>query len=134
MQKLKKQKIQEILDQQNAAIDADMNNKVKGQLKYLLQQTEIFAHFARGNQSASQKIKGRGCHESKIIEEEEDEECLKEEEDGLSGMGNAQLLTQPSYEMVGHGLQHLDVCSMEAGKARRCRAQRNLLIEIPMIS
>ncbi|KAF7850466.1 hypothetical protein BT93_L5476 [Corymbia citriodora subsp. variegata] len=96
MQKLKKQKIQEILDQQNAAIDADMNNKGKGRLKYLLQQTEIFAHFAKGNQSASQKIKGRGRHESKITEEEEDEECLKEEEDGLSGTGNTRLVTQPS--------------------------------------
>ncbi|XP_039154712.1 probable chromatin-remodeling complex ATPase chain isoform X2 [Eucalyptus grandis] len=96
MQKLKNQKIQEILDQQNAAIDADMNNKRKGRLKYLLQQTEIFTHFAGGNQSASQKIKGRGRHESKITEEEEDEECLKEEEDGLSGTGNTRLLSQPS--------------------------------------
>ena len=98
MQKMKKQKIQEILDAQNAAIDADMvclsyilerliflhvvgfgvfsllsvmaiiinayfnrqNNRGKGRLKYLLQQTEIFAHFAKGDQSASQKkTKGR---------------------------------------------------------------------------
>ncbi|THG23972.1 hypothetical protein TEA_017009 [Camellia sinensis var. sinensis] len=86
MQKLKKQKIQEILDKQNAAIDADMNNKGKGRLKYLLQQTEIFAHFAKGDQSAAQKkAKGRGRHASKITEEEEDEECLKEEEDGIEG-------------------------------------------------
>lgn len=35
------------------------NNKGKGRLKYLLQQTELFAHFAKGDQSASQK-KGRG--------------------------------------------------------------------------
>ncbi|XP_048129201.1 ISWI chromatin-remodeling complex ATPase CHR11 [Rhodamnia argentea] len=96
MQKLKKQKIQEMLDQQNAAINADMNNKGQGRLKYLLQQTEIFAHFAKGNQSSSLKGKGRGRHESKITEEEEDEECLKEEEDGLSGTGNTRLLTQPS--------------------------------------
>lgn len=96
MQKLKKQKIQEMLDQQNAAINADMNNKGQGRLKYLLQQTEIFAHFAKGNQSTSLKGKGRGRHESKITEEEEDEECLKEEEDGLSGTGNTRLLTQPS--------------------------------------
>ncbi|GMP56771.1 hypothetical protein CsSME_00021123 [Camellia sinensis var. sinensis] len=97
MQKLKKQKIQEILDKQNAAIDADMNNKGKGRLKYLLQQTEIFAHFAKGDQSAAQKkAKGRGRHASKITEEEEDEECLKEEEDGLSGTGNTRLVAQPS--------------------------------------
>ncbi|KAI4371406.1 hypothetical protein MLD38_019647 [Melastoma candidum] len=96
MQKLKKQKIQEILDAQNAAIDADMNNRGKGRLKYLLQQTEIFSHFAKGSQSSSQKIKGRGRHASKVTEEEEDEECLKEEEDGLSGTGNTRLVTQPS--------------------------------------
>ncbi|XP_054787919.1 ISWI chromatin-remodeling complex ATPase CHR11-like [Prosopis cineraria] len=95
MQKLKKQKIQEMLDKQNAAIDADMNNKGKGRLKYLLQQTEIFAHFAKGDQSTSQKkSKGRGRHASKVTEEEEDEEYLKEEEDGLAG--NTRLVSQPS--------------------------------------
>ncbi|KAI8566099.1 hypothetical protein RHMOL_Rhmol02G0013200 [Rhododendron molle] len=97
MQKLKKQKIHEILSAQNAAIDADMNNKGKGRLKYLLQQTEIFAHFAKGDQSASQKkSKGRGRHASKVTEEEEDEEYLKDEEDGLSGTGNTRLVAQPS--------------------------------------
>ncbi|TYI92360.1 hypothetical protein E1A91_D02G064500v1 [Gossypium mustelinum] len=95
MQKIKKQKIQEILDTQNAAIDADMNNKGKGRLKYLLQQTELFSHFAKGDPNSSQKkVKGRGRHASKITEEEEDEEYLKEEEDGLSG--NTRLVTQPS--------------------------------------
>ncbi|XP_038719060.1 ISWI chromatin-remodeling complex ATPase CHR11-like isoform X2 [Tripterygium wilfordii] len=95
MKKMKKHKIQEILDAQNAAIDADMNNKGKGRLKFLLQQTELFAHFAKGNQSTSQKkMRGRGRHASKLTEEEEDEEYLKEEEDGLSG--NTRLVTQPS--------------------------------------
>nr|GLL41303.1 ISWI chromatin-remodeling complex ATPase CHR11-like [Ipomoea trifida] len=94
MQKLKKNKIQEILDAQNAAIDADMNNKGKGRLKYLLQQTELFAHFAKGDQPSQKKAKGRGRHASKVTEEEEDEEYLKDEEDGLSG--NTRLLTQPS--------------------------------------
>ncbi|KAM7467073.1 hypothetical protein LguiB_014635 [Lonicera macranthoides] len=97
MQRLKRQKVQEILDAQNAAIEADMNNKGKGRLKYLLQQTELFAHFAKGDQSSSQKkTKGSGRHASKLTEEEEDEECLKEEEDGLSGTGNTRLLVQPS--------------------------------------
>ncbi|XP_030974906.1 ISWI chromatin-remodeling complex ATPase CHR11 [Quercus robur] len=97
MQKVKRQKVQEILDAQNASIEADMNNKGKGRLKYLLQQTELFAHFAKGDQSAAQKkAKGRGRHASKITEEEEDEECLKEEEDGLSGTGTTRLVTQPS--------------------------------------
>ncbi|KAK7303148.1 hypothetical protein RJT34_14049 [Clitoria ternatea] len=94
MQKMKKQKIQEILDAQNAAIDADMNNRGKGRLKYLLQQTELFAHFAKGDQSSSQKkSRGRGRHASKVTEEEEDEEYLKEEEDGVA---NTRLVTQPS--------------------------------------
>ncbi|KAL4642830.1 hypothetical protein ACB092_02G048300 [Castanea dentata] len=97
MQKVKRQKVQEILDAQNASIEADMNNKGKGRLKYLLQQTELFAHFAKGDQTAAQKkAKGRGRHASKITEEEEDEECLKEEEDGLSGTGTTRLVTQPS--------------------------------------
>ncbi|XP_051207594.1 probable chromatin-remodeling complex ATPase chain [Lolium perenne] len=96
LQKLKKQKIQEILDSQNAAIDADMNTKGKGRLKYLLQQTEIFAHFAKGSQSKEKKSRGRGRHESKMTEEEEDEEYLKEEEDALAGSGGTRLLTQPS--------------------------------------
>ncbi|XP_020113773.1 probable chromatin-remodeling complex ATPase chain isoform X1 [Ananas comosus] len=97
LQKLKKQKIQEILDTQNATIDADMNNKGKGRLKYLLQQTEIFAHFAKGSQSAEEKKpRGRGRHASKVTEEEEDEECLKEEEDALAGAGGTRLVSQPS--------------------------------------
>ncbi|QCD77009.1 ISWI chromatin-remodeling complex ATPase CHR11 isoform X1 [Vigna unguiculata] len=93
MQKMKKQKIQEILDAQNAAIDADMNNRGKGRLKYLLQQTELFAHFAKGDQTSSQKSRGRGRHASKVTEEEEDEEYLKEEEDGVA---STRLVSQPS--------------------------------------
>ncbi|KAM7256171.1 hypothetical protein ACFE04_011912 [Oxalis oulophora] len=98
MQQLKKQKLQEILDSQNAAVDADMNRKGKGRLQYLLQQTELFAHFAKGSSSSSQKKgKGRGRNASKLTEEEEDEVYLKEEEDGLAGeRGNTRLLTQPS--------------------------------------
>ncbi|AQK91649.1 probable chromatin-remodeling complex ATPase chain isoform X1 [Zea mays] len=96
LQKMKKHKIQEILDTQNAAIDADMNNKGKGRLKYLLQQTEIFAHFAKGSQSNEKKPRGRGRHASKMTEEEEDEEYLKEEEDALAGAGGTRLVSQPS--------------------------------------
>ncbi|GAB2214192.1 hypothetical protein Droror1_Dr00018532 [Drosera rotundifolia] len=44
MQRMKKQKVQEILDKQNAIIDADMNIKGKGRLKYLLQQTGSLHH------------------------------------------------------------------------------------------
>jgi SWI/SNF-related matrix-associated actin-dependent regulator of chromatin subfamily A member 5 len=97
LQKIKKQKIQEILETQNASVDAAMKNKGKGRLKYLLQQTEIFAHFAKGSQSASEKRpRGRGRHASKVTEEEEDEVYLKEEEDALSGSGGTRLLSQPS--------------------------------------
>lgn len=42
----------------------------------------------------------RGRHASKITEEEEDEEYLKEEEDGLTGSGNTRLLTQPSCKYL----------------------------------
>ncbi|CAI9284788.1 ISWI chromatin-remodeling complex ATPase CHR11 isoform X2 [Lactuca sativa] len=96
MQRLKRQKIQDILDQQNATIEADMNSKGKGRLKFLLQQTELFAHFAKSDASASQKKgkgKERGRHASKLTEEEEDEEYLKEEE---AGAGHTRLLVQPS--------------------------------------
>ncbi|KAH0937167.1 hypothetical protein HID58_004628, partial [Brassica napus] len=81
MQKLKKKKIQDILDAQNASIDADM----------------LFAHFAKSEPSRSQKKgKGRGRHASKLTEEEEDEEYLKEEEGAIPGSGGTRLLTQPA--------------------------------------
>ncbi|KAJ4910688.1 chromatin remodeling factor17 [Raphanus sativus] len=97
MQKVKKQKIQGILDAQNASIDADINNKGKGGLKYLLQQTELFAHFAKSDPSASHKKgKGRGRHASKLTEKEEDEEYLKEEDGAIPGSGGTRLLTQPA--------------------------------------
>ncbi|KAF9619465.1 hypothetical protein IFM89_007040 [Coptis chinensis] len=97
MERIKKQKVQEILSKQNAAIDADMNTKGKGRLKYLLQQTEIFAHFAKGSQSASQKkTRGRGRHASKVTEEEEDQEYLKEEEADYSAAESTRLMVQPS--------------------------------------
>ncbi|KAG4926664.1 hypothetical protein JHK84_052336 [Glycine max] len=82
-----------------AAEDDDedkQNNRRKGRLSYLLQQTELFAHFAKGDQSSQKKAKGRGHHASKVTEEEEDEEYLKGEKDGLA---NTRLVTQPSYPM-----------------------------------
>lgn len=42
----------------------------------------------------------RGRHASKLTEEEEDEEYLKEEEDGLSGTGNTRLVAQPSCKFL----------------------------------
>lgn len=57
---MKKQNIHQILDAQNAFTGADMNNRGKGSLKYLLQQREIVARFVKGDQSTSQKkAKGR---------------------------------------------------------------------------
>ncbi|KAM3346680.1 hypothetical protein ACQJBY_020948 [Aegilops geniculata] len=97
LQKLKKQKIQEILQTQNAAIDADMNKKGKGRLKYLLQQTEVFAHFAEGSQTKEKKPRGRGRPASKRrAVEEDDEEYLQEEEDALASSVGTHLLVQPS--------------------------------------
>lgn len=40
----------------------------------------------------------RGRHASKMTEEEEDEEYLKEEEDALDGAGGTRLVSQPSCE------------------------------------
>lgn len=45
------------------------NNKGKGRLKYLLQQTEIFAHFAKSDQAAQKKAKGKYvyCHHLHLL-------------------------------------------------------------------
>lgn len=51
-----------------------------------------------------------GRHASKLTEEEEDEECLKEEEDGLSGTGNTRLLVQPSCKIYFLCQLNLWVC------------------------
>ena len=40
--------------------------------------------------------RGRGGLQSKVTEEEEDEEYLKEEDNALTGAGSTRLLTQPS--------------------------------------
>ncbi|CAM6081834.1 unnamed protein product [Calypogeia fissa] len=99
LKKRKKDELEKFLEQQNAMVDADMNSKAKGRLKFLLKQTEIFAHFAQPTNEpggAARKGKGRGRHSSKLTEEEEDEEYLKEEEDALGGTGGTRLLVQPT--------------------------------------
>ncbi|KAH0895930.1 hypothetical protein HID58_045498 [Brassica napus] len=122
LQKMKKKKIRDILDAQNASIDADMNNRGKGGLKYLLQQTELFAHFAKSESSRSQKKgKGRGRHASKLTEEEEDEEYLKEEEGAIPGSGGTRLLTQPACKYVNVPPLYLEMvhnCASIQGKMR----------------
>lgn len=42
----------------------------------------------------------RGRHASKITEEEEDEEYLKDEEDALTGTGGTRLMVQPSCKLI----------------------------------
>ncbi|CAM6103212.1 unnamed protein product [Calypogeia fissa] len=99
LKKRKKDELEKFLEQQNAMVDADMNSKAKGRLKFLLKQTEIFAHFAQPTNEpggAARKGKGRGRHSSKLTEEEEDEEYLKEEEDAFGGTGGTRLLVQPT--------------------------------------
>ncbi|KAM3197646.1 hypothetical protein ACQJBY_072988 [Aegilops geniculata] len=74
-----------------------MNKKGKGRLKYLLQQTEVFAHFAEGSQTKEKKSRGRGRPASKRrAVEEDDEEYLQEEEDALASSVGTHLLVQPS--------------------------------------
>jgi SWI/SNF-related matrix-associated actin-dependent regulator of chromatin subfamily A member 5 len=96
LKKRKKAEVESFLAEQNKLVDSDMNTKAKGRLKFLLQQTEIFAHFANGPQSAKDAKKGsKGRHGSKLTEEEEDKEYLKEDEDAGAARGT-RLLVQPS--------------------------------------
>eukprot|EP00850_Spirogloea_muscicola_P003093 SM000012S25355 [mRNA] locus=s12:642329:650370:+ [translate_table: standard] len=100
IKKRKKDELESFLTKQNESIEADTTDKAKGRLKFLLAQTEIFAHFAQGAKGAATvpKSKGRGRHSSKMTEAEEDEEYLKEEEEALgdAGSGGTRLLVQPS--------------------------------------
>lgn len=52
----------------------------------------------------------RGRHASKLTEEEEDAEYLKEEEDVLSGTGGTRLVAQPSCKMILSLLTILSAC------------------------
>ncbi|XP_024528171.1 ISWI chromatin-remodeling complex ATPase CHR11 [Selaginella moellendorffii] len=97
----KKKEVDKFLKKQNSLVDADMKTKAKGRLKFLLEQTEIFAHFAQGAEKAkAKKAGGKGRHASKMTEEEEDAEYLKEEEialgDGAGGSGGTRLVAQPA--------------------------------------
>ncbi|RXH75239.1 hypothetical protein DVH24_029960 [Malus domestica] len=58
--------------------------------------------------TSQKKVKGKGRHASKITKEEEDEEFLKEEDEGLAGAGTIQLLTQPSWNMRDYQLAGLN--------------------------
>ena len=97
LKKRKKQEVEHFLAEQNKLVDLDMNTKAKGRLKFLLQQTEIFAHFANGPQAAKNAAKkpSKGRHGGKLTEEEEDKEYLQEEEDTNAARGT-RLLVQPS--------------------------------------
>lgn len=96
LKKRKKAEVEAFLAEQNKLVDSDMNTKAKGRLKFLLQQTEIFAHFANGPQAAKDAKKGsKGRHGSKLTEEEEDKEYLKEDDDAGAARGT-RLLVQPS--------------------------------------
>ncbi|XP_024526017.1 probable chromatin-remodeling complex ATPase chain isoform X2 [Selaginella moellendorffii] len=82
-----------LLSQQNAQIDADMNHKAEGRLKFLLKQTELFSHFAQGAPAdTSSKKKRGGGGRRKLTEEEEDKDIAQDE----SGVGTTKLFTQPS--------------------------------------
>ncbi|KAG1371207.1 Chromatin-remodeling complex ATPase [Cocos nucifera] len=114
MQRLKKQKIQEILAQQNAAIDADMPfvclSVALDRYPLFLKKSShlasdpLFPNNGGGRaelppleiRAVTRKGRHRGRHASKLTEEEEDEECLKEEEGGFSSAGGTRLVSQPS--------------------------------------
>ncbi|GJP53341.1 hypothetical protein CLOM_g12500 [Closterium sp. NIES-68] len=102
MKRSKKRELEELIKQQNDAVQAETADNAKGRIKFLLQQTEIFQHFAQQHDSPVKpkgkgKGKGRGRGSSKLTEEEEDEEYLKEEEEALGDGGSTtRLLVQPS--------------------------------------
>ncbi|XP_024388673.1 probable chromatin-remodeling complex ATPase chain [Physcomitrium patens] len=97
LKKRKKAEVDQFLAEQNKLVDSDMNTKAKGRLKFLLQQTEIFAHFANGPQSAKDAKKAsKGRHGSKLTEEEEDKEYLKEDDEDVGAARGTRLLVQPS--------------------------------------
>eukprot|EP00899_Mesostigma_viride_P006788 jgi/Mesvir1/1610/Mv14573-RA.1 len=93
----RKQQMEEILAKQNEIVEGEAD-KTKGRLKYLLQQTEVFAHFVTGgHQQAAGKVKGRGKGRqySKVTEDEEDAEILKENADEGPTVQNTRLTCQP---------------------------------------
>ncbi|CAI5513267.1 unnamed protein product, partial [Closterium sp. Naga37s-1] len=102
MKRNKKKELDELIKKQNDAVQAETADNAKGRLKFLLQQTEIFQHFAQQHDSPVKpkgkgRGKGRGRGSSKLTEEEEDEEYLKEEEEALGDGGSTtRLLVQPS--------------------------------------
>ncbi|CAI7787861.1 unnamed protein product [Closterium sp. NIES-53] len=102
MKRNKKKELDELIKKQNDAVQAETADSAKGRLKFLLQQTEIFQHFAQQHDSPVKpkgkgRGKGRGRGSSKLTEEEEDEEYLKEEEEALGDGGSTtRLLVQPS--------------------------------------
>ncbi|CAI5991866.1 unnamed protein product [Closterium sp. NIES-64] len=102
MKRNKKKELEELVKRQNEAVQAETADNAKGRLKFLLQQTEIFQHFAQQHDSPVKpkgkgRGKGRGRGSSKLTEEEEDEEYLKEEEEALGDGGSTtRLLVQPS--------------------------------------
>ncbi|CAI5467210.1 unnamed protein product [Closterium sp. Yama58-4] len=102
MKRNKKRELEELIKRQNDAVQAETADSAKGRLKFLLQQTEIFQHFAQQHDSPVKpkgkgRDKGRGRGSSKLTEEEEDEEYLKEEEEALGDGGSTtRLLVQPS--------------------------------------
>lgn len=76
----------------------------------------------------------RGRHASKVTEEEEDAEYLKEEEDGLSGSGSTRLVAQPSCKMIfPHFVKCLVILWLIAGPCRQFQSWSQFGVEYNVI-
>jgi len=99
LRELKRQQtaeLERVRDEQNKQIAGD--NK-KGKWKFLLQQTEVFAHFLSGTKAANEAAnKGkRGRNKSHAAEEDEDAELVEHAEDYQA----VRLTTQPTCIKFG---------------------------------
>jgi len=105
--KAERERLRELKREQTAELDrvrAEQNKQIagdnkKGKWKFLLQQTEVFAHFLSGTKAANEAAnKGkRGRNKSHAAEEDEDAELVEHAEDYQA----VRLTTQPTCIKFG---------------------------------
>lgn len=107
---------------QHAAVKEERARQAEARLKYLLSQSDIFAHFGAGKSSLkstaastlSQEASGRRSHRTAAVSDDldEDEKALLNEEEGeeeAPSTRNTMLLKQPS--IVSGGQMRFDDAS-----------------------
>uniref|UniRef100_A0A061QM65 SWI/SNF-related matrix-associated actin-dependent regulator of chromatin subfamily A member 5 n=1 Tax=Tetraselmis sp. GSL018 TaxID=582737 RepID=A0A061QM65_9CHLO len=98
----KKENLEKMREQQNKLAEADDAQRGRARLNFLLQQAEIFQHFApvASNKEQKKKSKGAGRNTGKYTEEQEDSDLLKDEADDLGNQAH-RLTVQPSCISFG---------------------------------